>query len=232
MAYIYLIEFPNHPNMMYVGKSRREGLVRIKEHFQSTKTKSKTDKLCRWYKKNHIQTINTVLEEVDVVDLDWLEVFYIRYFKFLGFNLTNHTDKETISISWTEDRKKKHSDLKKAFRFTTESKQRMSDSKKGRKVTWGDKISKGKKGKLNPFSETHLHNIQEARKKSHGRSIVQMDMDGNEIQSFSMILDAAKYMLSTTHSHLKLSGLRNGIKDCCVGKQKTCAGHKWQYCPN
>jgi hypothetical protein len=227
MAYIYLIEFPNHPNLAYVGKTTRPGLTRIQEHFHSNKTKSKTDKLCRWYKTNNIQTINTILEEAD--NVDWLEIFYIRYLKFLGFELTNHTDEETISISWTEDRKKKHSELKKQFRFTTESKQKMSNSKMGRGVTWGDKISKSKTGKPNPFSETHLFNLQEARKKSHGRSIVQTDLNGNEIQTFNMILDAANHLLNTTHNHLKLSGLRNGIKDCCVGKQKTCAGFKWKY---
>lgn len=229
MAYIYLIEFPLHPNLIYIGKTTRPGLIRIQEHFHSSKTKSKTDKLCRWYKTNNIQTINTILEETDIINIDWLEIFYIRYFKYLGFKLTNHTDKETKSISWTEDRKKNHSVLKKQFKFTDESKQKMSNSKKGWNVTWGDKISKGKKGKPNPFSETHLINLQNSRKKSHGKPVIQLDMEGNKIQSFNLILDAAQYLFKTTHKHLTLNGLKNGIKDCCVGRQKTCAGFIWRY---
>lgn len=232
MAYIYLIEFPKHPNLVYVGKTTRSGLVRINEHFYSNKTKTRTDKLCRWYKKNNISTINTILEEVDINEVDWLEIFYIRYMKFLGFTLTNHTDEETKSVSWTSERKEKYIELKKQFRFTVESKQKMSKSKKGWNVTWGDKISKGKKGKPNPFSEIHLHNLRESRKKNQGRKVVQKDMNGNHIQTFNMIKEAAEYLFNSTHNCLTMNGLRNGIKDCCVGKQKSCAGFTWEYCPN
>jgi hypothetical protein len=229
MAYIYLIEFPKHPNLIYIGKSTRSGDVRIKEHFYSNTTKSKTDKLCRWYKRNNIETINTVLEEADIKNIDFLEVFWIRYMKYLGFNLTNHHDNETISVAWTDERKKKHSENKKQFRFTEKSKAKMSASKKGMNVTWGDKISKTKKGIPNPFSETHLENIRKARKISHSRAITQMDLNGTEIQSFNSILEAAELLLSTTHSHLTINGLKNGIKDCCVGRQKTCANYTWKY---
>jgi len=229
MAYIYLIEFPKHPNLIYIGKSTRSGDVRIKEHFYSNTTKSKTDKLCRWYKRNNVETINTVLEEADIKSIDFLEVFWIRYMKYLGFNLTNHHDNETISVAWTDERKKKHSENKKQFRFTEKSKAKMSASKKGRNITWGDKISKTKKGTPNPFSETHLENIREARKKSHGKPVIQMDLDGNIVGEHNMIIDAANHLLQTTHPNLKLNGLKNGIKDCCRERQKTCAGYIWRY---
>lgn len=230
MAYIYLIEFPQHPNLYYVGKTiRNPASIRINEHFWTERTKTRTDKLCRWYRKNNIKTVNTILEETDIENVDFLEVFWIRYMKYLGFQLTNHHDNETISITWTDERRKKHSEIKKQFRFTEESKIKMSESKKGRNITWGDKISQTKKGIPNPFSETHLENIRAARKKSHGKQVIQMDLEGNEIKKYDMILSAAQYLLSTTHPHLKLNGLKNGIKDCCTGKQKTAGGFKWKY---
>jgi hypothetical protein len=233
MAYIYLIEFPNHPNLCYVGKTTRiPATIRIREHFWRENTKSKTDKLCRWYKKNNIETINTILEETDINNVDYLEVFWIRYMKYLGFQLTNHHDNETISISWTDERKKKHSENKKNFKFEQKSKDKMSKSKMGMKVTWGDKISQTKKGIPNPFSETHLANLRIARKKSHGRAITQMDLDNNVIKDHNMIIDAAIELIETTHSHMTLNGLKNGIKDCCVGKQFTAGGFKWKYKEN
>lgn len=229
MAYIYLIEFPKHQNLVYIGKSIRSGDVRIKEHFHSNNTKTKTDKLCRWYKNNHILTINTVLVECNEDEVDELEVFYIRYMRFLGFKLTNHTDEETKSISWTEDRKQQQRNRRLNTTFGPESRDKMSKAKKGWNVTWGDKISKTKKGKPNPFSESHLENIRKARKISHSKAVIQIDLDGNKIQSFDSMLDAANHLLSTTHNYLTLNGLKNGIKDCCVGRQQTCAGYKWMY---
>jgi hypothetical protein len=94
--------------------------------------------------------------------------------------LTNHHDNETISIAWTEERKKKHGENKKQFRFTEKSKNKMSKTKKGWNVTWGDKISQTKKGTPNPFSETHLENLREARKKSHGKKVIQMDLEESD----------------------------------------------------
>ncbi len=229
MAYIYLIEFPKHPNLVYIGKSRRPGIVRINEHFHSNNTKTRTDKLCRWYKKNNIPTINTVLAECGEDEMDSLEVFYIRYMKFLGLKLTNHTDKETKSVDWTDERKQQQRNRRLNTTFGIEVRNKMSESKKGRIVTWGEKISKTKKGKPNPFSESHLENIRKARKISHSKAVTQMDLEGNIIQSFESMLDAAKYLLSTTHCHLTLNGLKNGIKDCCVGRQQKCAGYKWVY---
>ncbi len=230
MAYIYLIEFPNHPNTCYIGKTTRNPVnIRINEHFWDKKSRSRTDKLCRWYKKNNIKTINTILEETNVKDIDYLEIFWIRYMKYLGFKLTNHHDNETTSVSWTSERKKKHSDYRKNFKFTQESKNKMSMSKKGRIITWGNKISENKKGKLNPFSETHLQNIRDARKKSHGKPVMQMNMDGEYIKEFDMVIEAANYLLSTSHSHMTLNGLKNGIKDCCGGKQKSAGGFTWKY---
>jgi len=233
MAFIYLFEFTNHPNLCYVGKTTRNPVTtRINEHFWTENTKTRTDKLCRWYRKNNIETINTVLEETDIENVDFLEVFWIRYMKYLGFKLTNHHDNETISIAWTEERKKKHGENKKQFRFTEKSKNKMSKSKKGWNVTWGDKISQTKKGVPNPFSETHLENIRAARKKSHGKPVIQMDLDGNMIGEFNMVIDAATHLFHTTHSHMKLNGLKNGIKDCCSGKQKTAGGFKWKFREN
>jgi hypothetical protein len=230
MAYIYLIEFPNHPNLCYVGKTIRNPVTtRINEHFDGRTSKTRTDKLCKWYRKNNIKTINSVLEETDIKNVDHLEIFWIRYMKYLGFKLTNHHDNETISITWTEERKKKHSENKKKFRFTEKSKAKMSESKKGRDVTWGDKISQTKKGTKNPFNEIHLENIRIARKKSHGKPVIQFDLQGNVIKEYNMIIDAAVFLLQTTHQHMKLNGLKNGIKDCCSGKQKTSGGFRWEF---
>ncbi len=230
MACIYLIEFPKHPELFYVGKTKRFPVSkRVYEH-KNSQYKNYTDNLCNWYRKNKIKYTFCILEECSSVEeMDIAESFYIKYLRWLGVNLTNHYDGTTNSTSWTDERRKKHSEFRHSHKFSDETKLKMSESKLGMEVTWGDKISKGKKGVPNPFSETHLVNIQAARKLSHGHAVVQMDLDGNEIQSFNMIIDASQYLIDVCNSKLTWNGLKNGIKDCCTGRQLTAAGYKWKY---
>lgn len=233
MAYVYLIEFPQHPNVYYVGKTKRNVEKRFREHFIGSMKKNKTSKLCHWYKNNDFELKYTILEDTTVEEVDFLEVFWIRYLRYLGIVLTNHHDDETISIDWTNERKNQMSEFRKQHKFSDETKLKMSLSKMMMKVTWGDKISKGKKGKPNPFTLLHKQNLTESRRLNQGRRVTLVDGDGNEISNFITIGDAAQHVINLKpHLERKRDNIRNGIKDCCTGKQKTAYGFIWVYSEN
>lgn len=230
MAYIYLINFSHHPNLHYVGKTTRNVEKRFREHFTGSQKNNKTSKMCHWYKNNKIELTYTILEETNRGEVDWLEIFWIRYLKYLGISLTNHHDNETISVDWTDQRKKKMSEFRKSHKFSEDVKCRMSESKMGRNITWGDKISETKKGKSNPFTPTHKKNLAESRKVNQGRRVTMIDNDGNMLHNFITIGEAAEYVVSLKPNLLgKLNNIRNGIKDCCTGKQQTSYGFIWTY---
>jgi group I intron endonuclease len=66
------------------------------------------------------------------------------------------------------------------------------------------KISKGKLGKPHPKS---------------GKRILQLDKEGNTIQEYNSIDDAAKY----------IGRKRSNISCCLIGKSKTAYGYQWKY---
>jgi len=230
MASIYLIEFPLH-NKFYVGKTKRIPVSkRINEHHHSTKNKTQTDKLARWYYVNGKKTINTIVEDnLSIEKMDELEVFYIRYFNYLGLELTNHHDKECKSVDWTEERKKQQRVRMENFDFTPEIKKKMSLAKKGRKIDWGYKISKGKLGKkYGKMKLIHKTNHYQSFINSRGRAVTQLDKNNKIIKEYTLISLAAE-SLQTQYPKKNIYTLRNGIKDCCTGKQKTSYGYIWRY---
>lgn len=67
-------------------------------------------------------------------------------------------------------------------------------------------------------------------RKNNAKIIVQYDLAGNFIQAFFGSEDAEKWLLDygcTSNSNAKAH-----IKQCCINKEKSAYGYKWQYLPN
>lgn len=71
---------------------------------------------------------------------------------------------------------------------------------------------------------------QEVNKREHGQKVDLLDTDGNIMQSFSSLGDAANYvMLERDGKPEHKRGFSQKIKLVCNGERKIAYGHKWQW---
>lgn len=124
---IYTLTDPNSLQVRYVGKTTRSLNRRWHEHLRS-KNKSHT---VSWIKSLLNKDQRPIIELLDESSQEMWQIdekYWISQFKSWGFNLTN--DKEGGQGGT-------HSE---------ETRQKMSKTRKGRKYSWGDKISASLKG--------------------------------------------------------------------------------------
>ena len=107
--------------------------------------------------------------------LNWFEKFYIKKYKAkeVGYNLTDGGDGH-LGFIMTEETKQKLSEAKKGKTFSKEHKQKLSEAKKGKTLSeeHKQKISEAKKGKT--LSEETKQKISDAMKSWHkGRKLIE-----------------------------------------------------------
>lgn len=105
-----------------------------------------------------------------------------------------HSPEHNLKISKTKKEQN--------FKFSDEQKFKMSNTKLGWNITWGDKIGESKRGI--PIK---------------GKLIIQFDLLNNIIREWDSMSKAARYIGKDS----------SGIKHCCDNKQNTCGGFKWKY---
>jgi hypothetical protein len=108
--------------------------------------------------------------------------------------------------------------MKPGFKYSQESKNKMKKNKLGRKVTWGDKISKGKKGI--PREITWGDKISKSKKdKSYNTRYVEQicPQTANIINTFISVKEAKR-----------ITGARS-IASVLCGDCKTSGGYIWRY---
>lgn len=116
----------------------------------------------------------------------------------------------------------------KGYHLSESTKKKMSESRMGEK-NWifGKHIPEETRKKL---SEAHkgkvdVEAVRAGAKKRMGsnaynaRSVIMMDIDGNEIKRYSAIADASRETGTRTQD----------IYNCCNGRQKTTHGYRWKY---
>lgn len=91
-------------------------------------------------------------------------------------------------------------------------------SNKGRKITWGDKISKSLKGKPKPKG-FNQNNSNLKGKIINNKPIFQYDKEGNFIKEWNSAKEAERYY----------SMSNNCINSCLREKTKTSGGYIWKY---
>ena len=89
-CFVYCLSEVDGP-IRYVGKTEK-GLKRIQQHLSEKKKRGKVSHKANWINKlrdTGLLLEVSILEEVSSEVINEAEVFYISYFKSLGFDLTN-----------------------------------------------------------------------------------------------------------------------------------------------
>ena len=186
--------------------------------------------------RNRSKNCNILLEIIDEVPTDeWLfwERHYISLFKSWGFILQNKNEGGGGSIECS-DKKRNIISLKnkqKNFGENKERSEKISKALKGRKTYWMEgtrsedirkKMSESKKGKKHNWGD----------KISNGKTkhppVLQYDLEENFIQEFKNIRLAGEWVLKE-QKDLNINNIKCGIRDTCNGRQKTAYGYKWGF---
>lgn len=212
MTHIYYLEKNDMP--FYIGKTRNP--IRRK-HKHYTKY-GREIKLC-------------LIDNCEDDEKTWKfwENYWIDQFKSWGFELVNQNKggggpsiyKEEYKLKMRKPRKEGTGQkISKTLRernhskyYTPEVREKMSNSLKGRKSA--------------PFSNQRKSNMRKGLIKSLGKKVLQYDLEGNFIQEFDSKSLAEEWLLKNKSNVSPFVGKQ--IKDCCLGKQKTCYGYIWRY---
>jgi hypothetical protein len=91
---VYTLSDPRTGAVRYVGKTGRSLKLRLKEHMLPKRLVQHTHKNC-WLKQLGGLGLRPIIEEVERCDTEPeiydAEIFYVAYFRSLGFDLTNGT---------------------------------------------------------------------------------------------------------------------------------------------
>lgn len=207
---IYLLEKDNIP--FYIGKS--------------TSSKKRL-----WFHKQAFgENINRiVIDKVNKDEWKFWECYWIEQFTQWGFDLKNKNKGGGGPTKWdsswdTIERRNKistHPTRGKNISKTLKSKNHsLHYTKNVRK-----KMSSLQKGIPKPFSEEHIKNMGIAKRKQ-AKPVIQYDLEGNFIKEWESKGQAAQWLKQQTG---KTSNLTSQIKDCILGRQKTCCGFRWEY---
>jgi len=140
---IYTLSDPITKEVRYIGKTKCSIIKRLNHHINKSKNNPTTHR-DRWVKslltKNMFPTIEIIDE--DIIDY---ESFWISQFILWGFNLTNMTSggEGRSDYKMSNSTKLKIGLANKGNKHTDESKNRMSQSKKG--IKWGDDLKRKEK---------------------------------------------------------------------------------------
>jgi hypothetical protein len=182
-------------------------------------------------KHKHHQTYgpNITLTIIDKVkNWKFWEQYWICQFKVWGFNLLNQNKGGGGPEQYTEEQKQKMRKpriLGTGDKISKTLKQR--DHSKYYTESIRQKMSFLQKGKPKPFTEEHIRNISIANLESKGKTVECYDLNNNLIGEFSCLREAKNWLVK--EKSLSSPNVDKQIKDCCIGRQKTCHGYKFKY---
>jgi len=145
----------------YIGQSVNVE-NRIRGHFRSLSDKSHKNEFMQRVYNKYGPGHGWLLEECACKDLNSLERQYIQLNKS-ALNLMNLTDGGEGTLGWVQPQHVRDAVGKANAerQHSPETRERLSNSLRGRDLHWGDKIGGALKGK--PKSEQHRANISKAR---------------------------------------------------------------------
>lgn len=195
----------------------------------------------RTYGKNIAYTIIDKVNSLERKHWKFLESYWIEQFKQWGFEVLN---KQKGGSGVTH-----HSE---------ETKYEMSLSRRGRKITWGDKISKSNinkkhsektKQKMRKPKSTSKKGVEHKLtgiKRSNETKIKQSlslkgktrseeyknkisDIKGKPINQFDKLGNFIQEWRSATEAASSINKKASAISECCSGKRKTIYGYIWKF---
>ena len=191
VTYIYLVEnCYGDPNKVYIGKTitSRKSAHKIKFGDKIT---------------------YTVIDQVQSLDWKPIETMWIQSFICWGFDVQNINNGGGGPITHTEEISNIIRNKKIGIPQKPETIDKRSKTLKNRIITWGDKISQNKKGRIQSLEEKNK------RSKSLQKPILQYDLEGNFIKEWKSIKEAKQIYKS--------------IPEMLAGRQKTAGGFIWKY---
>jgi hypothetical protein len=211
MTHIYFLSKNDIP--FYIGKTKN--VTRRKHH--------------------HYNTYGTdiKLEIIDICTDDkkiwkFWETYWIQQFKAWEFKLLNKNTGGGGPTIYTEESKKKMRKPRKEGTGEKISKTlRANNHSQYYTKEIRQHLSNKLKGKPKPFTEEHIKNISKANLESKGKTVECYDLNNIFIKEFPCLREAKLWLLKTNS---KIStNVDKQIKDCCLGRQKTCHKFKWNY---
>ena len=192
-----------------------------------------------WYFKNAINKYGwnnikheILLEGVSESEAKYAEKYLIRWYKMQGisYNLTDGGD-GWLGHHHTDESKYKMRIAKLGRKLSNETKQKMSEARKGKHRSKGwhhseearKKMSEQRKGKKTVYyisKEELSRRFKEAQKGVTCKPVLQYTINGEFIQEFFSQSEAARAVGAKSPWH---------IGDCCKGKIKSSNGYIWRY---
>ena len=215
MVKIYILEKNNIP--FYVGKAKNV-VRRVHKHYLSFGEDIQVE----------------IIDEVREQEWKFWESYWIQQFKSWGFKLENKNVGGGGPTKWTEEQKKliNPNRIKKIINHKTRGLQisktlKMKNHSKYYTQEVKDKMSEKLKGISKSFTKEHKYNLAKANLDSKGKIVECYDLDGNFIKEFSCLRETKIWLLEK--NSLISKNVDKQIKDCCIGRQKTCHGYKFKY---
>ena len=210
MAYIYQI-VNDINNKVYIGKTQFSLEKRFKEHCHDAFARNKEQRpLYNAMRKYGIEHFHIeLLEETD--NPEEREKYWIeqkRSFKY-GYNATKggdgkqYIDYDLVIATYNQ---LQHINL---------TAQTLSISP--------DSVH-------NILTQNHIpiKSSEQINREKMSKSVNMYDKQGNYIQSFSSMIDAARFLIDNGYSNCKLTTIRYHISEVCQGKRKSAAGFVWK----
>lgn len=174
-----------------------------------------------------------ILKECNDNELDYWEKYYIKELNTKipnGYNMTDGGGGTSgYNFSLTEETKKKISEALKGRKLSEEWRKKLSEANKGKIFSEERKknLSESKKGEKN--WNYGKHHTEETRKKISENSINRKDESKPVLQINKDTNDAIAEFPSTREVERQLGFNHSNISACCKGKQKTAYGYIWKY---
>jgi group I intron endonuclease len=207
---IYGIIDPITNQIRYVGQTINFN-KRKSSHYKTAISNKNNTHVYNWLRSlydNFIIPEFIILEECNIELLDETEIFFINYFRMLGFDLTNSSigGKSRRGFKQSEEMKKKISII---MRGNTWNKGKILPE-----VT-KQKMSLSHTGK----THTNISKLKVAKAKIKHKPIIQLSKNDKVIKTFNSAYEASK----------KLNINRKSIGNVLAGRSVTAGNYKWIY---
>lgn len=219
---IYTLSCPKTNEIKYVGATISTLSKRLSQH----KCDNRVNLRSEWINGLKKESLTPKIELLDIVQNDvWEqeEMFYISYFKYLGFDLVNMT-KGGVGIEMTQAIRKKISKSKLGTKTKDSTKAKISIANKENRIGYYANIAPELIDGLRAVSKEKREMV---KPKSHYyKPIIQFDLDNNVVAKWMSITECCDTNNFSKGNIIKVC--KNKIRKDGT-KCKTAYGYKWAY---